>query len=296
MTKTVSFLSEKGGVGKTTTVYHVAVGLRRFHGKRVLVVDTDYQRGGLTCRLVPEMLENFRLGEVDHVTLYKAYRALYSGEDELPDLTVMSTRSGVDLIPADPRLNTISVDKMPPTNTILGNNEMLLRHLSLIADALSGAQSSDGEYDFVLIDSHPDLSDLEKAVIYASDCVASPVKLDQQSAVGVPSAVEAIANVDADVEAVRRMIGAESDYEPTNFVGAIGMMCREWGGTLKYSEQAIYNRLQRTTGIFDTYVTEGDGLRLAAQQQCAVYDVSGANAEKQSEQFQRLVAEFLGCV
>ena len=61
MTSIIGFISEKGGVGKTTAVYHVAVGLKRFHQKRVLVVDTDYQRGGLTCRLRPEMLENFRL-------------------------------------------------------------------------------------------------------------------------------------------------------------------------------------------------------------------------------------------
>ena len=42
----IGFVSEKGGVGKTTTVYHVAVGLVRFHKKKVLVLDTDYQRGG----------------------------------------------------------------------------------------------------------------------------------------------------------------------------------------------------------------------------------------------------------
>ena len=59
MATVVGFISEKGGVGKTTAVYHVAMGLQRFHDKRVLLLDTDYQRGGLTCRLRPEMLETF---------------------------------------------------------------------------------------------------------------------------------------------------------------------------------------------------------------------------------------------
>jgi chromosome partitioning protein len=104
--KILSFLSEKGGVGKTTTVLHVAVGLQRFHNMSVLVVDTDYQRGGLTCRLRPEMLENFRLGEVESGTLYHAYQSLYSGQSRLPSLTVLHTNAMPDLIAADPRLNS----------------------------------------------------------------------------------------------------------------------------------------------------------------------------------------------
>ena len=110
MATTIGFVSEKGGVGKTTTVYHVAVGLVRFHKKKVLVLDTDYQRGGLTCRLRPEMLEDFRLGETDHTTLFHVYQAFYSGNQNLPSLTVLPARDDIGLVPADPRLNSVSVD------------------------------------------------------------------------------------------------------------------------------------------------------------------------------------------
>ena len=51
--KVVGFISEKGGVGKTTACYHIAIALKRFHKKRVLVIDTDYQRGGITGRFIP---------------------------------------------------------------------------------------------------------------------------------------------------------------------------------------------------------------------------------------------------
>ncbi|MBI2917658.1 MAG: ParA family protein [Chloroflexi bacterium] len=293
MAKIISFISEKGGVGKTTTVYHIAVGLRLFHDVNVLVIDTDYQRGGLTCRLRPEMLENFRLGDVPHVTLYHAYRALYSGQDVLPVTVLPAKKDKIDLVPADPRLNSISVDKMPPTNNLRDNNRMIMRHLTLIRDCLERLVGANRPYDFVLIDSHPDLYDLEKAVIYASDYCVSPVKLDAQSAIGVPSTIEAIKNVDADVKAVGSLLGLLPGYKDTVFLGAIGMMCREWGGGLKYSETITYNRLKRTTGIFDTYITEGDGIRWAAEQGCSVYDISGVNAEKQAEQFRQLINELL---
>ncbi len=293
MATIISFISEKGGVGKTTAIYHIAVGLQRFHNKSVLVLDTDYQRGGLTCRLRPEMLEDFRLGEVTSVTLYSAYRTLYSGETTLPRLTILSTSSNIDLVPADPRLNSIAVDKMPPTNNLRENNRMLIRHLTLIKDCLGEFES---QYELILIDSHPDLHDLEKAVIYASDYCISPVKLDAQSSVGVPSTVEAIHNVDEDVRAVGSLLGLGEDYEDTVFLGAVGMMCREYGEALKYSEQITYNRLGRTAGIFDSYVTEGDGIRWAAEQGRSVYDVEGQNAEKQAGQFQNVVRELLGKV
>ena len=74
----------------------------------------------------------------------------------------------------------------------------------------------------------------------------------------------------------------------------MGMMTREWGGALKQTEQWENNRLRRTGGIFETYVTEGDGLRRAVAFREPIYDVSGENAAKQSEQFRQLTQEFLG--
>ena len=61
----------------------------------------------------------------------------------------------------------------------------------------------------------------------------------------------------------------------------------------KQSEQEEMRRLQSAGDVFEIYVTEGDGLRRAAQERVPVYDIGGANAEKQSAQFRRLTAEFV---
>ena len=290
MAKVVGFVSEKGGVGKTTAVYHVGVALRRHHGAQVLLLDTDYQRGGLTCRLVPDMLENFRDGEVRDKTLYAAYRSLYAESEPIPNLDVRSTSAGVSLIAADPRLNAISVDKLPAPNNLRHGNKMLLRHLMLIKETLGALK---GNFEYVLIDSHPDLHDLEKAVIATSDYLVSPVKLDQQSSVAVASTIEAMNHVNDDIQVASSLVGPVPEYKPTQFLGAIGMMCREYGQALKYSEQTIYNRLLRTSGMFNSYVTEGDGLRQAAQNSCPVYDLNSLNAKRQSRQFRDVTAELV---
>ena len=71
------------------------------------------------------------------------------------------------------------------------------------------------------------------------------------------------------------------------------MMCREYGEALKYSEQTIYNRLLRTSGMFESYVTEGDGLRQAAQNSCPVYDLNSPNARRQSRQLLEVTDELV---
>jgi chromosome partitioning protein len=291
MATKVGFISEKGGVGKTTTCYHIAIGLQRYHDKRVLCVDTDYQRGGLTCRFMPDLIEHFRDGNpTANTTLYDKFQQLYSSTDLSLDIDILNTPRNIDLIPADPRLAQVTVEKMPASNNIRENNRRLWQHLALLDAVL---QPLDGEYDYVLIDSHPELSDLLRTVVYACDHCVSPVKLDLQSTIGVPSAIQAINEVNSDMEMITNATGSDHGYTQTNFSGAIAVMSREWGEMLIGTQRTEYRRLQRSCGIFEAYVTEGDGLRQAARDRCPVFDVGGANADKQSAQYRSVTQEFL---
>ncbi|MBM3678526.1 MAG: ParA family protein [Actinobacteria bacterium] len=182
----VGFISEKGGVGKTTACYHIAVALRRYHAKRVLVVDTDYQRGGITCRLRDDLLEDFRKGRLQGCTLFDQFQLLYSGQTPDMKVDLLDTSEQVKLLPADPRLAQVTVEKMPSSNNIRENNKRLLAHLSLIKECLVPLTD---EYDYMLIDSHPELSELMRSVVYASDycvCRASlPVVIPRPDRCGV---------------------------------------------------------------------------------------------------------------
>lgn len=293
MAAVVAFVSEKGGVGKTTACYHIAIGLNRMHQKRVLVLDADYQRGGISGRFFPDLIEQFASGEVPGTTLFHKFQQLYSAGSRTPDVDVREwsdAYSKVDVIPADPRLSTVSVDKLPSTNNIRNNNLLLLQHLQIIDYVIHAIHD---DYDYILIDSHPEVSDVLRSVIYASQYCVSPVKLDRQSSIGVATIIGEINNVNADVEMIRSSI-ADFEYGDTTFAGSMGMMCREWGGSLKQTEQTEYNRLRRTGGVFRNYITEGDGLRQAAASRVPVYDITGANADRQAAQFRALTIELLG--
>lgn len=284
----VSFISEKGGVGKTTCCYHVAVALKKYFKKKVLIVDTDYQRGGITCRLIPQMLEHFKKGKVPNNTLYSSFRTLYADSDDFRKLDIIKGRYHLDMVPSDPRLSEVTVDKLPGATNIRDSYKRLYQHLSVIDLAL---ESFKGDYDYILIDTHPEISDLLRSVIFTSDYCVSPVKLDLQSSVGVPTAIEAIKQVNED----RKMLSSNGlgEYKETKFAGAIGMMTREYADDLIFTMKKQYVRLKKTDSIFNNYLTEGDGIRVASERSIAVYDVEGSIAKKQADQFKAITKEFI---
>lgn len=289
----VGFISEKGGVGKTTACYHIAYALAAYHAKRVLVIDADYQRGGLTGRLFPELIEGFSDGVAPGVTLYHKFQQLYSAAPQTPEVDIYEWRGWnacLHVIAADPRLATVSKDKLPASSNILSNNQALLQHMRTLDFVL---QPLKGGYDYILIDSHPEVSDIMRSIIYCADYCVSPVKLDRQSSIGVATVVGEINNVNRDIDLVRRMIGINDLYRETVFAGAIGMMAREYGGILKETERTEYSRLRHSGGIFENYVTEGDGIRQAAALRAPVYVVNGQNAQRQSDQFRAMAIEFM---
>ncbi|MDK9421534.1 ParA family protein [Pectobacterium carotovorum] len=290
MAVTVGFISEKGGVGKTTSCYHIAEGLSRFHQKRVLVIDADYQRGGITGRFFPKLIENFGNQPPKGNTLFNKYQQLYSAAHQSTDVDIIEYNVNIDVIPADSRLSTVSTDKLPSTNNIRSNNAVLLQHLKTIDFVLSPIEEN---YDYILIDSHPEVSDVMRSIIYASDYCVSPVKLDRQSSIGVATVIGEIANVNDDIAMLRTALNVGDSYEDTIFAGAMGMMAREYGEELKQTEQLEYNRLRQAGDIFECYVTEGDGLRVAAAERISVYDVQMSNAYKQASQFKNLTREFM---
>lgn len=290
MATVVGFISEKGGVGKTTACYHIAIALNRFYGKRVLVIDADYQRGGISGRFFPSLIEQFGHRVPDGITLFNKFQQLYSAASQTPDIDKLTFRKGLDVIVADSRLATVSVYKLPSTNNIRENNISLLNHMKTISFILGSLHH---QYDYILIDSHPEVSDVMRSIIYASDYCVSPVKLDRQSSIGVATVIGEIANVNADISMIRKSLEVEDNYRNTTFSGAIGMMAREYADALKQSEQLEYNRLRKAGNIFESYVTEGDGLRIAAANRQSVYDVQGANAAKQAQQFIEMTLEFM---
>jgi chromosome partitioning protein len=155
--KVCAICNQKGGVGKTTTVWHLADALRRA-AQRVLCVDLDPQ-GNLTSILAREPLEHDDTGVADALSGFSART--------LSEVITDGLWSGVDLAPTAP-LNpdpaAAPVDRLASVRDELvvagtGRERRLRDGLAALID----------DYDVVLIDCAPSLDLLTINALVAAD-------------------------------------------------------------------------------------------------------------------------------
>jgi chromosome partitioning protein len=145
----VAIANQKGGCGKTTTAVNLSACLAA-KGKRVLLIDLDPQ-GSATTHLAIRDFEN---------TMYEAMMADLS----LSEIITPTEISGLDIIPADKRL---------------GKAEMEIAGKSIARERiLKPKVRAQDAYDFIIIDTPPNLGFLTINAMVASDTVLVPIQTE----------------------------------------------------------------------------------------------------------------------
>lgn len=154
--KTITVTNQKGGVAKTTTVWHLGTGLAK-RGYRVLLVDLDPQTNlSFTANVDLLNIEHTLFDVFSGTTDSKTARIHLS--DNL-DILV----GGLDLTAAD------------RTFTQLGREKMLKKALKPLQ----------GEYDYCIIDTPPFLGVMNENALTCSDSVIIPMQADVYTLQGV---------------------------------------------------------------------------------------------------------------
>jgi len=155
---------QKGGVGKTTTTANVGVNLSKM-GARVLLVDLDPQ-ANLTQGLGvdPEQLD------------YSVYEVLLNPHEV--DFAVVNTEAGPDLVPSTLSLAGAELE----LGSKIGR-ELLLRRA--LAPALD-------RYDYILIDSPPNLGLFTLNALAAAHLALVPLQLQVYAFKALPQLEETI--------------------------------------------------------------------------------------------------------
>lgn len=150
MAKTIVFSIPKGGVGKTTTTGIIAYLLSQENNK-VLVVDMDSQGN------ISNLLTGKEQIEYEDETIMDAFRV----NDARP--YILKASENIDVLPADDFLALLPQWLYGEEYAKTGNNEsMALKNL------LKPLQN---EYDYILIDAPPSLSEATTNSIACSDFV-----------------------------------------------------------------------------------------------------------------------------
>lgn len=319
MSKVISIINWKGGVGKTTLTHHIGVEIQnaaRDESKysetggfpRTLLVDLDPQCNLSVSCLGEDEFERKVWGEAKRSKLSRKIKTvkdlfeLYL-ENKLEEVdsnlfvlneAVRSDKGSiykyVDLLPSHPDLIYTDMDIAVFSKAGFRNN-LMKSEIYKFQIVHTFIQKLREKYEFILIDCPPNLNYITQNALYESDYYLIPTILDKLSSYGILS-------IKNKVDELNKMFATSigDNYNPTELAGIVANNVREYDGIPKQTQSNILNSLKKTFGkkIFKNYLTNGDGMPRALEIGCPVFALetnSLDNAWKQSTMLRKITKE-----
>ncbi len=151
MSLVLSIANQKGGVGKTTTAINLASSLSEL-GKRILLIDLDYQANATTC-----------MG-INRGSFERSVFDCFTREASMEDVLIKTKNKRIHVLPAKTLIQGIE------EKIITDSNRDFILHSML--------QDTKDDYDYVLIDCPPSLGYITTNALMASDGVIVPVQCE----------------------------------------------------------------------------------------------------------------------
>jgi cellulose biosynthesis protein BcsQ len=172
----IAFFNNKGGVGKTSMVYHLAW-MFSDRGLRVIAADLDPK-----CNLTASFLDDDRLEEVVSTdealsTVYGAVQPLEHGTGDVVEPHVEAISERLGLILGDVAISAFEDDLSDAWQKCLAGDARAFRVMSAFWRLVQmGGRSHTA--DVILLDLGPGLGAINRAAIIASDFVVIPLGPD----------------------------------------------------------------------------------------------------------------------
>lgn len=183
MTAHIAFFNNKGGVGKTSLVYHCAFMLAE-QEFRVLAVDLDPQSNLSIMALDEERLEAL-WPDGDHPeTLHGAVAPLFGGTGDIRPAHIEPLGTRLGLLVGDLALSRIEDDLSTEWPRCLEGRERAFRVTTAFWRVIEAAAEKH-KADVVLLDVGPNLGAINRSALVASSHVVVPVAPDLFSLQGL---------------------------------------------------------------------------------------------------------------
>ena len=183
MTPHIAFFNNKGGVGKTSLVYHCAYMFAE-QGLRVLVADLDPQSNLSIMALDEARLEALWPDDEHPLTLYGAVAPLFDGTGDVQSAHIELLTLNLGLLVGDLALSRIEDDLSTEWPRCLEGRERAFRVTTAFWRVIDDAARRH-HADIVLLDVGPNLGAINRAALVASSHVVMPVAPDLFSLQGL---------------------------------------------------------------------------------------------------------------
>lgn len=242
----LTFFNNKGGVGKTSLVYHLSWVFSEM-GKKVVAIDLDPQANLTSAFLPEEKLEE--LWDADLLlpkasTIYQCVRPLMEVGDIQEPIT-QRIRSSLHLVPGDLALAGFEDFLSQEWPNSLGSGN-LLRAFRVLTSFWIVAQKAAEQHhaDLILADVGPNLGAINRSALISSDFVVIPLAADLFSLQGLRNLGPTLRNWRTDWS--KRL----NNWASPSFPLPKGEMA-----TLGYLVQQHGERLSRPVKAYDRWAT-----------------------------------------
>lgn len=246
-----AFCNNKGGVTKTTTAINLAYGLARA-GRRILVVDADPQSNSTYSLLGQLPLDN----TLTDVLFHNA---------RLADIIVNTKQERLYLAPCSIDLSAADMLWASGTQS-LGRERKLKRALSPLVN----------EFDYILIDTPPNLGILTVNALVACTDVIIPVALTTYALIGITILEQTMQELRENLDIMLPIFGVVANLDDRTRMSA-DVLC---------AVRARFGKL-----VFDTVIPRNIKVEEAHNQTASLFDYAPLSTGAQA--YARLVSEVI---
>jgi chromosome partitioning protein len=187
MGKVISFMIHKGGTGKTTITTNVASAVaRKYPDKKVLIVDVDAQGNSAVSF-------GYNVTELDNMenTIYDCFVDGVPAKEAVIDLHKNKNKlipQNLYLLPANDDMNFFEIDTLQDLK-----GRALFGFLKNTLDPIKD------DYDYIFVDSPPEMKVIAGNIIKASDYIFFPFEPEQFGVLGLVKVIDRVVDLGGNI-------------------------------------------------------------------------------------------------
>ncbi len=280
MSKIISIINYKGGVGKTTLTLNLALSLASLYQKKILLFDLDPQCSlSISCLHEADWIEHIeKKGSISSII-----QSYYLGDIQLIDrwLTPILQSNNIYLLPSHLNLPEYEMKLVSHKPLYLTSDEFEYNRFFILNQALK--KISD-QFDFVFLDCPPNIYMISRNAILSSDYYIIPTIPDYLSSFGIPFIHHHIQNF---IE--------NHNFRKIQFLGIIlNKVKLQKGEMVKEHKIEFLNLKEKFNNlVWKNYISDRILITTTMRRKINIFEDSSKKYQTIKQEYQNLINEFL---